>query len=422
MAIPPIKKNNNFLKNKIDNQNNNKFKIDKHKHKYNLNTNNILSEYSINNIYSNEIKDINSKNKINFNDSQFENNIEIKRTNIHSKNKILNPQKIENNNIKEENFFRTLKELRKIINNKEKKSSYIKIKKPNCDESIKHYKHSKDKFHEIINNNNRILKNKLKLSNNFINKSEKNNKIHNIKTKNNVKKYLNFNSFKLKDEVQDMDYEKAIIYDKRSYLSMYWAFLIESQIILGTFCTENYLYLFNIKLSFFIFNFQISFFLNALFYTDEYISDAYHNDGVLDFISGLPKSIYSFVATLITTNLLKMLSNNENELKKLIREKANDKNYRNLIDKKLTKLRIKIIIYFILVFILNLFFTYYVSAFCAVYRYSQKYWIYGCLESFVIDSIVSIISCIFLAFLRYISLKKKCKCLFKTTEIISIFF
>ena len=65
--------------------------------------------------------------------------------------------------------------------------------------------------------------------------------------------------------------------------------------------------------------FEISFFLNALFYTDEYISDAYHNKGVLDFVSGLPKAIYSFLATLLLTNLLKMLSNSKSELMKLIR-------------------------------------------------------------------------------------------------------
>ena len=87
-----------------------------------------------------------------------------------------------------------------------------------------------------------------------------------------------------------MDYEYAVIYDKRSYLRIYWSFLVDTQIILGTFCTENYLQLFVIKLSFLICTFQISFFLNALFYTDEYISDAYHNDGVLDFFSGLPKT------------------------------------------------------------------------------------------------------------------------------------
>ena len=57
-----------------------------------------------------------------------------------------------------------------------------------------------------------------------------------------------------------MEYEQAIIYDKRSYFKIYWAYLVDTQIILGTFCTENYLNLFVIKLSFFIFTFQISFF------------------------------------------------------------------------------------------------------------------------------------------------------------------
>ena len=135
-----------------------------------------------------------------------------------------------------------------------------------------------------------------------------------LKNKNDIKIFQN------DEDLQDMDYDFAIIYDKRSYFRMYWAFLVDTQIILGTFCTEKYLNLFVIKFSFFIFTFQISFFLNAFFYTDEYISDAYHNDGVLDFISGLPKSIYSFIATLVTTNLLRMLSNSKSELKKIIRE------------------------------------------------------------------------------------------------------
>ena len=57
---------------------------------------------------------------------------------------------------------------------------------------------------------------------------------------------------------------------------MYWAFLVDKQIILETFCKDNYLTLFVIKLSFLVCTFQISFFLNAFFYTDEYISNAYH--------------------------------------------------------------------------------------------------------------------------------------------------
>ena len=120
---------------------------------------------------------------------------------------------------------------------------------------------------------------------------------------------------------------------------MYWGYLVDTQIILSTFFIVNNLDLFVIKLSFLVSTFQISFFLNALFYTDEYISDAYHNDGVLDFFSGLPKSIYSFIATLIITNLLKMLSSSKDELMRVIRRNAKFDNYIKVIKIKLAKLR-----------------------------------------------------------------------------------
>ena len=223
------------------------------------------------------------------------------------------------------------------------------------------------------------------------------------------------------EELDEMDFEEAIIYDKRSFLKLYFASLIDSQIILSTFFTSNNLYLFLIKLSFFISNFQMNFFLNALFYTDEYISDAYHNNGVLDFVSGLPKSIYSFVSTLIITNLLKMLSNNKSELMQLIKESLNDERYLKLINIKLKKLRNKLIIYYILIFLLGLIFFYYVSSFCAVYRYSQKYWLHGCLESFAMDGISPFIISIFISLLKYIAIKKKNKYFFILYNIVGVF-
>ena len=237
-------------------------------------------------------------------------------------------------------------------------------------------------------------------------------------------KVNNLNIIKLSKaefDIQDLDYEEAIIYDKRSFLRMYWGFLVDSQIILGTFFTGNYFDLFIIKLSFLVYTFQISFFLNALFYTDEYISESYHNDGILDFFSGLPKSIYSFIATLITTNLLRMLSSSKNELMRVIRRSGKFQNYIDIINIILTKLRKKLIIYFILVFLLESFFLYYVTAFCAVYRYSQKYWFIGCLESFGIDSFVTLIICIFLALFRYIGIKTHIKCFYILAKIINTF-
>jgi len=224
------------------------------------------------------------------------------------------------------------------------------------------------------------------------------------------------------DDLLDMDFEHAILYDKRIYLRMYWGILVDNQIILDTFCTENYLHLFIIKLSFMIFNFQINLFLNAFFYTDEYISDAYHNNGVLDFFTSLPKSIYSFIATLIITNLLKMLSNSKSELTRVIRNKRKDNNYIFFINNKLGKLRKKLIVYFILVFLLDLIFLYYVSVFCAVYHYSQKYWFFGFLESFGLDSLVAIFLCVFIALFRYIAIKARIKYFYTLANIIRALF
>ena len=114
-----------------------------------------------------------------------------------------------------------------------------------------------------------------------------------------------------------------------------------------------------------------------------------------------------------------MLSSSKSELMNIIRYNFRYNNYIYLIKAKLKKLRNKLIVYFIIVFLLGISFLYYVSAFCAVYIYSQKYWFLGCLESFAIDSVVSIILCILVSFLRYISIKKRIKCLYILSNIIS---
>ena len=218
-----------------------------------------------------------------------------------------------------------------------------------------------------------------------------------------------------------MNYSEALILDKRSCIKIYWSYLVDTQAILGTFCTSNFLHLLVIKISFLISTFQINFFLNALFYTDEYISDAYNNGGALDFFSGLPKSIYSFLATFVCTSLLGMLSNSKNELVDTIRNRTYKIDYVLQVNMKLSKLKKKLIMYYILLFIFGIIFLYYACSFCAVYKNSQKYWLIGCFESFIIDSLSSIGICIFLAVFRYISLKKKIKFLYVLVKLINFF-
>ena len=104
-----------------------------------------------------------------------------------------------------------------------------------------------------------------------------------------------------------------------------------------------------------------------------------------------------------------------------MRELSHSKDYELIINNKLRKLRNKLIAYFILVFSLGLFFLYYVSAFCATYRHSQKYWFIGCVESFAIDTFIAAVVCLLLALFRIISLRKKIKFLYVLANIISKF-
>jgi len=338
-------------------------------------------------------------NKLNKNHKIINNNIFV--DNINSDINYFSKRKSYNFSYNYQNGIRNSKrELKDLIsyNNKDNNNILYKLKRKKNSQINKYIRRQSKKklLHETINDNGY------------------NEKI--IYKRNDFHKLYRTNDYLL-----DMEYEVAIIKDKSSFLRIYCAFLVDSQIILGTFCTENYLDLFVIKLSFLVSTFEISFFLNALFYSDDYISDAYHNNGVLDFVSGLPKSIYSFIATLITTNLLRMLSNSKSELMEIIIKNSLNNNYIYLIKNKLIKLRNKIIIYFILVFLLGFCFLYYVSAFCAVYIYSQKYWFLGCLESFAIDSIVAIVLCLFLSFFRFIAIKKRIKCLYILSNILSAF-
>ena len=211
-----------------------------------------------------------------------------------------------------------------------------------------------------------------------------------------------------------LDFEEAMHNDNRNFIRIYMAILKEEHIIINTFIKDIYLELRSIKLSFLVFSFEISFFLNAFFYTDAYISKAYHNDGVLDFISSLPKVLYSFIVTLIVSNLLKMLSNSKKKLMKIIKDIDYKEKYLELMETELNKLRKKLAIYYTIVFILGLFFFYYISAFCAVYSHSQKYWFFGCLESFALDLASPFAIGLGLTSLRYFGLKRQTRCLYFT--------
>ena len=83
------------------------------------------------------------------------------------------------------------------------------------------------------------------------------------------------------------------------------------------------------------------------------------------------------------------------------------------------KLKIKIIIFFIIEFSVILFFFYFVTAFCEVYKESQISWITDSLISFLLSFPIELGIALLIAVLYKISIQKKCKWLYK---IVMIFY
>ena len=239
----------------------------------------------------------------------------------------------------------------------------------------------------------------------------------NINLKNNDKKN---NYVYTSDEFSIMDYKEAVKNDKRSWCKIYIGYLFEKNSYLNAFVSDSFIDLRTIKINFLCFRLEIIFVLNALFYTDSYISSAYHNNGKLGFFTSLPKSLYSILVSIIATLFFKLLTSNKKEIVEIIKNKKDNDEYTDSINTILNKFKIKLIVFFILQILFSLVFLYYISAFCAVYQNSKFYWLYGCLESILFDIIISFIYCIFLATFRYYGLVKRTKCLFDFTNILDI--
>ena len=135
------------------------------------------------------------------------------------------------------------------------------------------------------------------------------------------------------------------------------------------------------KIDLFFINFIIYYTINALFFNDDTMHKIYEDQGSFNFIYQLPTIIYSSIISAVFNVLLKILALSEKDILKLKKNKKK-KFLNERVIKLKYKLNIKFILYFIISFIFLLFFWYYLSMFCAIYRNTQYHLIKDTLISF----------------------------------------
>ena len=139
-----------------------------------------------------------------------------------------------------------------------------------------------------------------------------------------------------------------------------------------------------IKIDLFFIGFIINYTVNALFFNDDTMHKIYESEGSFDFIYQLPQIIYSSLITAVLNTLLKILALSSNAI---IALKSN-KSTINIIQRGknlISRLKAKFILFFILGFIFLLFFWYYLSMFCTIYRNTQIHLIKDTLISFALS-------------------------------------
>jgi len=220
-------------------------------------------------------------------------------------------------------------------------------------------------------------------------------------------------------ELNELEYEEAIKLDKRSFCKIYLAKLQREHLIIFTFFNCNDYNLLSVKISRFIFLIVGDMALNVFFFSDDSMHKLFLNYGKYDFIQQIPQITYSTVISQIIEVFLCFLSLTDKYIYQ-IKSSLIEGNINN-IQKIIKCIRIKLIIYFIFIFLFFGIYLYIISIFCGVYRNTQIAFIKDTIISFSICLIYPLIFYFFSVCLRICSLrgsKKRYKCLYNFSYII----
>ena len=223
-------------------------------------------------------------------------------------------------------------------------------------------------------------------------------------------------------ELNELEYNEAIILDQRSLLQVYWASLKREHLIFFTFFNCNDYNLLSIKLSRFIFLIVGDMALNVFFFSDDSMHKLFINYGKYDFFQQIPQITYSTIISQLIEIFLCFLSLTDKYIYKIKSYIENRK--KEKIPKIMKCICAKLIFFYVFTFIVFGMYWYIISVFCGVYRNTQKTFIKDSIISFCICLAYPLILYFISACLRICSLrtsKKNLKYVYKLSYMIPIF-
>ena len=251
---------------------------------------------------------------------------------------------------------------------------------------------------------------KEKLSGNSIGIFESTAKVNNVTTETSRKEEFE------PDELDNLAYEDALENDKRCFCVFFGRLLKKNMIIISAFSNMSALDPIFIKILTVLLTLGAYLAFNAMFFTDSYISKRYKENGKVDYAYvikyELTKSVLASLAAILIKFLVDYLTSPRKRLETLIKKEEDPEKFLRKSRVIMKQMKCKLAIFICFDVILTLFFWYYISSFCAVYRKTQVAWIEGCLMTFLFCFVFYGLFDLIVAIFRYIGLKCHISCFY----------
>ena len=214
------------------------------------------------------------------------------------------------------------------------------------------------------------------------------------------------------EELNELNYEEAIVEDKRSFPKFYLSLVLDKQIILSTIVNKSPFYPLSLRLIMLLFTLMTFFFFNAFFFTEDYISQRYNSDSDFDIIfiinNELEKTIYSSVVCLFISKIMFLLTSFHSKFFQIMKDKEIS-NCEEALYSLIFSYKCKVKVFIVIISLLSCIYWYFLMIFCSVYKSIQIGWIESSLVSISFNMIFPIVLCFGAGIIKFCGIKYKKK-------------
>ena len=221
----------------------------------------------------------------------------------------------------------------------------------------------------------------------------------------------------------ELEYDDAIVEDKRTFFKCFCEILKERQMIAYTFIAEDPLKTRCTKIMLLGLNIILYFVINGLFFSEDYISEIF-NSKEENFFSFFPRSLTKFFFCAFVSIVISYITDIFFfEEKKIVgiykREKDNNTILKKQIKELFKEIKKRYLAFIIVVFVIILISFYYLLCFNYVYPHTQIEWVKSSIVLLIIMQILSLLSCLLESGLRIGSFKCENEKMYKISKLLS---